>query len=212
MVLNPGFKIRVFCPGWCAVLFTLTIVLHTVINCLKMEFQELFFNRRSVRKFTGEPIDEPLMKSILAAAMYAPSAVNRQPWHYVVIDDRKLMRKIMKEHPHARMLSTAARAVVVCGDLDLQHDDGYWLPDCGAATQNLLLAAHFHGLGACWVGLYPREGRMQAMSRLLGLPGHVQPFALVALGHPAEKKDRPDRWHPEKVRSNHWEKDYYPVQ
>ena len=176
-----------------------------------MEFQELFFDRRSIRKYTDKPIDAHLVKSVLTAAMYAPSAVNRQPWHFVVLDSREMLERTMEIHPHAGMLSTANLAVVVCGDLDLQHDDGYWVPDCGAATQNLLMAAHFHGLGACWVGLHPREGRKESMARLLGLPGHVKPFALVAMGYPAERKSRPQRFHPEKVKRNHWGQDYYPA-
>jgi nitroreductase len=119
------------------------------------------------------------------------------------------MDKIMEVHPHARMLQTASHAIVVCGDELLQHDDGYWMVDCGAATQNLLLAAHTMGLGACWVGLHPREERKRAFSKLLFLPSHVQPFALVALGYPDEQKKRPDRFHAGKVKYNGWEKAFF---
>jgi nitroreductase len=177
-----------------------------------MDFQELFLDRRSIRRYTNEAIDKQILKSILTAAMYAPSAVNRQPWHFVVLDDRRVMDKVRAFHPHAGMLSSAPLAVVVCGDLDLQHDEGYWLPDCGAATENLLLAAHYHGLGACWVGLYPREKRMRPMAELLGLPSHVQPFSLVVMGHPAETKKRPERFLPGRVRRNSWENPYFPNQ
>jgi nitroreductase len=141
--------------------------------------------------------------------MYAPSAVNRQPWHFVVIDQRRMLDQIMEAHPHAGMLRTASHAIVVCGDEQEQHDDGYWVVDCGAATENLLLAAYSLGLGSCWVGLHPREGRKKAIAELLDLPGHVQPFALVALGYPREQKPRPDRFHPEKVKHNHWHSPFY---
>lgn len=174
-----------------------------------MEFQELFLDRRSIRRFSSRPVDDQLVTSVLTAAMYAPSAVNRQPWHFVILDSREMMEKAMEIHPHAGMLSTARLAIVVCGDLQKQHDEGYWLLDCGAATQNLLLAAHYQGLGACWVGLQPREGRKESMAKLLGLPGHVQPFALVALGYPAERKKRPERFLPERVKRNHWGHAYY---
>jgi len=174
-----------------------------------MEHLTHILDRRSIRRFTNQKVDNLIIKDILTAAMYAPSAVNCQPWHFVVIDDRDLLRKIMEIHPHARMLQTASHAIVVCGDEELQHDDGYWVVDCGAATQNLLLAAHSLGLGTCWVGLQPREERKDAFSRLLSLPVRVKPFAMVALGYPDEKKTRPERFVPEKVKHNRWEKPFF---
>jgi len=176
---------------------------------MNMEKLDYILDRRSIRRFTDEKIDNNQIKIILTAAMYAPSAVNMQPWHFVVIDDRSMMEKVMEIHPYARMLQTASHAVVVCGDEQLQHDDGYWVVDCGAATQNLLLAAQTIGLGACWVGLHPREERKSSFSRLLHLPSHVLPFALVALGYPEEQKPRPDRFHPEKVKYNGWDLPYF---
>lgn len=174
-----------------------------------MERLGAILDRRSIRRYTGQKIDDQTIKMLLTAAMYAPSAVNKQPWHFVVIDRRGLMEEIMEIHPHAGMLRTASHGIVVCGDEQLQHDDGYWVVDCGAATQNLLLAAHILGLGACWVGLHPREGRKAAVGSLLGLPSHVKPFALVALGYPGEQKPRPQRFHPHKVRHNGWGAPYF---
>ena len=174
-----------------------------------MEKLNYILDRRSIRRFTDQKINEEQLKALLYAAMYAPSAVNRQPWHFVVIDDPDLMEKIMVVHPHARMLQTASHAIVVCGDEQLQHDDGYWVVDCGAATQNLLLAAFATGLGSCWVGLHPREERKRAFSKLLKLPSHVMPFALVALGYADEQKRRPDRFQSGKVKYNEWETPYY---
>jgi len=176
---------------------------------MKMEKLDYILDRRSIRRFTDQKIDNEQIKIILTAAMYAPSAVNTQPWHFIVIDDQSLMGKIMEIHPYARMLQTASHAVVVCGDQLLQHDNDYWVVDCGAATQNLLLAAQTIGLGACWVGLYPREERLASFSSLLQLPGHVKPFALVALGFPGEQKPRPERFHAEKVKHNVWDQTFY---
>ena len=170
-----------------------------------METLSYILDRRSIRRFTNQKIDNLIITKILTAAMYAPSAVNRQPWHFVVIDDPQLLLKIMEIHPYARMLQTASHAIVVCGDEELQHDDGYWVVDCGAATQNLLLAAYTLGVGSCWVGLQPREERKTAFSRLLSLPYHVLPFAMVALGYADEVKPRPDRFQKEKVRYNSWD-------
>ncbi|MEA3463330.1 MAG: nitroreductase family protein [Bacteroidota bacterium] len=174
-----------------------------------MEKLDFILDRRSIRRFTDQKIDNEQIKIMLTAAMYAPSAVNMQPWHFVVIDDSSMMEQIMEIHPYARMLQSASHAIVVCGDELLQHDDGYWVVDCGAATQNLLLAAHTLGLGACWVGLHPREERKTSFSRLLHLPSHVKPFALVALGYPEERKPRPDRFHPEKVKYNGWDQEFF---
>lgn len=174
-----------------------------------MESLNYILDRRSIRRFKEQKVDNLIIKKILTAAMYAPSAVNRQPWHFVVIDDPGMLLKIMEIHPYARMLQTASHAIVVCGDEELQHDDGYWVVDCGAATQNLLLAAFTLGLGTCWVGLQPREERLTAFSRLLTLPYHVKPFAMVALGYPDETKSRPDRFSPEKVKYNGWDQHFF---
>jgi len=174
-----------------------------------MKELDLFLDRRSIRRFTGRKLDRETLEQLLEAAMYAPSAVNRQPWHFVVIQRRDMLGRIMEVHPHAGMLATASHAIVVCGDEQLQYDDGYWVVDCGAATQNILLAAHALGIGSCWVGLHPREGRKADMARLLGLPAHVSPFALVALGYPGEKKPRPGRFHPGKVRLDHWDHPFF---
>ncbi len=184
-------------------------VFHTIVNRWVMKQLDLFLERRSIRRFTGQKIDKKTIKYILEAAMYAPSAVNCQPWHFVVVESRELLDRIMGFHPHAGMLGTASHAIVVCGDEKLQHGDGYWVVDCGAATQNLLLAAHALGLGGCWVGLHPREERKRLMAELLGLPGHIRPFALVALGYPGEKRPRPQRFHPEKVRLDHWKDPFF---
>jgi nitroreductase len=174
-----------------------------------MDRLDFLLDRRSIRRYTGQRIEQGTLEAILRAAMYAPSAVNRQPWHFVVVEDRSVMERIMEVHPHAGMLSAASHAIIVCGDEHLQHGDGYWVVDCGAATQNILLAAHLLGLGSCWVGLHPREDRKSAIASLLGLPAHVKPFALVALGYPAEQKPRPERFHPGKVKLNRWELPYF---
>ena len=176
---------------------------------MHMEKLDFILDRRSIRRFTDRKIETDVLKAILTAAMYAPSAVNRQPWHFLVIDDRRLMEEIMEIHPYARMLQTASHAVVVCGDEQLQHGEGYWVVDCGAATENLLLAAQCLGIGTCWVGLHPREERKISFSRLLHLPSHIQPFAMVAMGYPDEHKPRPERFHAGKVRYNDWGQPFF---
>ncbi|MCD6201931.1 MAG: nitroreductase family protein [Bacteroidales bacterium] len=170
-----------------------------------MEFLKGIQTRRSIRAFTNQPVTEENIRIILETAMMAPSAVNCQPWHFIVIRNKEAFRKIMNVHPYATMLSTAQAAILVCGDKKLQHDDGYWIMDCSAATENLLLAAHALGIGSVWIGVHPRESRKKAMRQLFNLPEHIEPLALVALGYPAETPDQPtDRYKPDRIHFETW--------
>jgi len=169
-----------------------------------MEPIDWIISRRSIRKYTGEKIPESLLKMLLKAGMYAPSAVNKQPWHFVVMDKPEVFEAVIAVNPNASMLRGASHAILVCGDLKQQHDEGYWIVDCGAVTENILLAAHSLGLGACWIGIHPREARKAALSKVAGLPSHIAPFALIALGYPAEEKKTPERYNPGKVHYNSW--------
>ena len=170
-----------------------------------MELFEGLISRRSIRKYTGERIDEAKIKAIIKAGMYAPSARNKRPWHFIVIDDREVMKKIMKVHPYSSMLAEASHAIVVCGDDKIENGPGYYKLDCSAATQNILLAAHSMDLGAVWLGVEPREERIKVVSSILGLPKHVHPLSIVSVGVPVKiPKDIPERFEPEKIRRNHW--------
>ena len=126
--------------------------------------------------------------------MYAPSAVNKQPWHFIVFRDKETIKKIVEVHPNASMLSRASAAILVCWDETLQHDAGYGPVDCSAATQNILLAAHNLGLGSVWAGVYPRQQRMEDLAKIFNLPSHIKAFSIISLGFPAEKKPMPDRF------------------
>jgi nitroreductase len=169
-----------------------------------MEALEALTTRRSIRKYSDEPVTEEQERAMLRAAMQAPSAVNRQPWHFVVVRDRELLETLAREHPHGSMLARAGLAVAVCGDLERQHDSDYWIVDSAAATENLLLAAHALGLGAVWLGIFPRVERMAMVKKQLQLPVHVEPLALVAVGHPAETLEPVDRYDEEKVHRDRW--------
>lgn len=165
---------------------------------------EILKNRRSIRKYLPKKVEEDKVRILLESAMFAPSASNRQPWCFIVFRERKLMNRIMEIHPHARMLETATLGIIICGDLSRQHGPGYWVADCAAATQNILLASTGLELGSCWVGIYPREERMKAFREIFSLPSHIEPFALVALGYPAEEKPVPERFDPAKVFYEKW--------
>ncbi|MGA2621971.1 MAG: nitroreductase family protein [Thermoguttaceae bacterium] len=169
-----------------------------------MDTLEAIRTRRSIRTYLDQPVPEDLIQKLLAAAMQAPSARNQQPWQWVVIDDRAILAKIPTIMPNAAMAAGAPLAILVCGDLDLEKSEGYWVEDCAAATQNMLLAAHALGLGAVWCGVYPREARMEGLRRLVGLPENVIAHSLVVLGYAAEQVPPADRYRPERVRRNRW--------
>jgi nitroreductase len=165
---------------------------------------EAIMTRRSIRHYIRRNVDKSQIELLLKSAMYAPSANNQQPWHFIVMDKPDLFGKIMKVHPYAKMLSEAGAAILVCGDENLERSKGYWPVDCSAATQNILLAAHSLGLGAVWLGVYPRRERMDGMRGIFNLPGNIQPFSLVSIGYPAEKKEVPERFKEERIRWNRW--------
>lgn len=170
-----------------------------------MDFLEGLLTRRSVRQFvSGKTVSKETIKDILNVAMHAPSAVNHQPWEFIVIEERSTIDAMMELHPHASFLKDASLAIITCGNTERQYKDGHWLTDSVAATQNLLLAVHEKGLGACWCGIFPDPERMEKFSDVLDLPEHVRPMALTVIGHPATDPKQPEnRYDETKV---HWER------
>ncbi len=169
-----------------------------------METLQAILTRRSIRNFTDDPISAEQLHRIIEAAMHAPSANNRQPWHFVVIDERKQLNKIPVFHPYADMVKKAPLVIAICGDKRLEPAEGYLALDCGAAAQNMMLAAHALGIGSCWLGVYPREQRMESVTELLELPHHILPIALMVFGIPQELKSTPNRFRPDRVYANRW--------
>ncbi len=169
-----------------------------------MEAMEAILSRRSIRRYTAEPVPEKVIQELLEAAMSAPSANNEQPWHFIIINDRRILDEIPKYHPYSYMLREAPLAIAVCGDSRRETVKGYWIQDCSAATENILIAAQAKGLGAVWLGVYPREERAIAIQKLLGLPEHIIPLCLVSVGYPAEKKPHANRYDPSRIHHNRW--------
>ena len=168
-----------------------------------MDAMKAILTRRSIRKYTKQPVSDEVLKELLEAAMYAPSAGNSQPWCFVVINNRKILDEIPRYHPYAQMLKEAPVAILVCSDINLENK-GYGVEDCSAATQNILLAAHAKGLGAVWLGVYPTESRVTDIKKLLNLPEHIIPISLISIGYPAEQKPSPDRYRADRVHYNRW--------
>ena len=169
-----------------------------------MEALEAILTRRSIRTYKDEPVSDETIGTLLQAAMASPSAGNQQPWAFVVIRDRAVLDTIPAVHPYAPMAAGAPLAIVVCGDPSREKYKDFWVQDCAASTQNLLLAAHASGLGAVWCGVHPAEERVTAMRELLGLPAHVIPLSLVVLGIPEEAKGPADRFDASRVHYDRW--------
>lgn len=165
---------------------------------------DFILSRRSIRKYTAEPVEEEKISSLLRAAMSAPSAHNQQPWVFVIIDDREVLDRIPDFHPYSSMLLHAPIAILVCADTSNLSSPEFWPQDCSAATENILLAANSCGLGSVWLGVYPHEELMSGLSRLLQLPENIQPFSLVSLGYPATEKLPSKRFDPARIHRNHW--------
>lgn len=169
-----------------------------------MDAMEAILRRRSIRKYRPEPVEPEKVTKLLAAAMAAPSAGNEQPWHFLVVTERARLNAIPEVHPYAQMLKEAPLAIVVCGDEQLEKHQGYWVQDCAAAVQNILVAATGMGLGSVWLGVHPREDRVRAVRALLGVPAHVVPLAIVALGYGAEEKGPAERYNDGRVHREKW--------
>ncbi|WP_390890394.1 nitroreductase family protein [Geoalkalibacter halelectricus] len=165
--------------------------------------KEILF-RRSIRKYTPELVSDEDIEELLRAAMAAPSAGNAQPWHFVVLTERRLLDAIADFHPYAAMARQAPAAILFCGDPSLERYPGFWVQDLSAAVENVLIAAQGKGLGAVWVGVYPAEERVEKMRELLAIPAGIIPFALVPFGHPAETKPPAERFDPSRVHRNGW--------
>ncbi len=167
-----------------------------------MEFEEVVNKRRSIRNYKDKDVEDEKIEKLLDAAMRAPSANNRQPWHFVVIESEKTQDEIMDIHPYSSMLEEAPLAIAVCGNTE--KSEHYWVQDCSAATQNLLLMAENLGLGAVWLGVYPRKNRHERIGELLELPKHIIPLSIVAVGYPAEESREVDRFDEDNVHRERW--------
>jgi nitroreductase len=164
----------------------------------------VIFKRRSIRRYQNKKIKREDAEKLVHAGLCAPTAMGRRPWHFVVIDDRKILDKIPGIHRYAAMASSAPLAILVCGDREIQRIEGYMAQDLAAASENILLMATSMGLGGVWCGVYPREERMEKFSRLLDLPADIMPFSLLVIGYPDEKPKDVDRLDLTRIHHNGW--------
>jgi len=169
-----------------------------------MDAMKAILTRRSVREFKQGTIEREKIEQLLAAGMSAPSAHNEQPWCFIVVDDREILKKLAATGTHVEMAATAGAAIVVCGDLNLELATGTWVQDCSAATQNILLAAHALGLGAVWINCHPEEAIQQDVAGLFKIPDHAKPLSIVVMGVPAVEIAPKDNYLAERVHWNKW--------
>lgn len=166
------------------------------------EILKVIHSRKSVRHFTEQAISNKHIELLLRAGMAAPTAVNRQPWAFYVVTNRKTLDALGEALPYAKMLHQAQVAIVVCGDMDKAgnlKDQGYWVQDCSAATQNVLLAAESLGLGAVWTAVYPYDDRTKVVIESLNLPEKHLPLNVIPIGYPTGEDQPKDKWNPENI-------------
>lgn len=161
--------------------------------------------RISVRDYEARPVEKEKIEKMLRAAMAAPTAMNKQPWHFVVVDQRNVLDALAGTNPYAKMLKKAPLAIVVCGNTDKMIEGGgrdFWIQDASAATENLLLAAHAMGLGAVWTGAYPSEERCISISKVLSLSDNLIPLNMIVVGYPAEQPQPKQKFKEENISYN----------
>lgn len=159
--------------------------------------------RKSIRKYTSQQVSDEIIHDLLHAAMSAPSAANQRPWHFVVIKDRAVLHAISQFHPYASMLKETPLAIAVCATNELGGFKHYWVQDCAAASQNILTAVVEKGLGAVWLGVYPKQN-VQEIHSLLDLPENITPFSLISIGYPAEQLEAGNRYDQSRVHFDKW--------
>lgn len=160
--------------------------------------------RGSIRKFTEQPVEPPLVDAVLNAGFCAPSATNKRPWHFVVVQNAALRKTLSGGSPFAGMVAEAPLALVVCGDKTRQGMEEFLYQDCAAAVQNMLLCAHGLGLGAVWCGVRRRGSFEKLIGEALALPEKITPVAVLALGWPAQQKAQPPRFVQSRVHHEGW--------
>ena len=168
------------------------------------EILDHIFCRRSIRKYTGEPVSREDILRLLQCGMAAPSASDRQPWEFIVVTDEQMLARLRRRLVFGRY--HAPLAIVVCGNLKRalpRPAKEFWIQDCAAATENILLAAAGLGLGAVWIGVHPLGPLVKSVSNALGIPKHIIPLGVVYVGHPAEAKEPRTRYDEKKV---HWQR------
>jgi len=165
------------------------------------------FRRRSIRKYTHQPVEPEKLESLLQAAMAAPSAMNCKPWEFVVVTDPEKLAQFRKRLIFGNR--NAPVAIVVCGNPSLSANPAarlFWVQDCSLAGENILIAAASLGLGTVWVGVHPVGGFIRIVREITGLPKHVTPLGLIYVGYPAEEKPARTQYDEKRIHREKYDK------
>ena len=165
-----------------------------------MDILNVIFSRRSIRNYQGRRLERETLEQLLRAAMAAPTAANAQPWEFVVVDEPEYLDPLKSVLPFGKYNPPAA--IVVCGNPDIANNSAgklYWVQDCSAAIENMLIAAAGMGLGTVWIGVYPLESRVESVRKVLNIPENVTPLGVVYVGYPAEQKEARTQYNPHRV-------------
>ena len=168
-----------------------------------MDFFDVLMTRRSIRSFLPDPVGEEEIAALVKAGSMAPSAMNKQPWDFVVVTDRAKLDAIADRHPYAKFAREAPLAIVVAGSPKEASGD-FWVQDCSAATENILLAARALGIGSVWCGLYPVKERADILADILNIPEDHVPLSLIVLGRTEKSFTEAHRHNEAKIHRNSW--------
>jgi nitroreductase len=170
------------------------------------DYLQFLYSRRSIRKYQDRDIIDEAVDNILKAGMAAPSACGKDPWRFIVIRKKETLKAVSEGMPSGAMLADAPLGFVVCGDMEAAHDNqlSFMLQDCSAAIENMLLAIQAMGLGACWLGVHPREDRIAHIRSLFSIPDSVVPVCCIAVGYPDENKESRTRFNSSFVHNETW--------
>lgn len=174
-----------------------------------MDTLQTILDRRSIRRYTGAPVSRDTLLQLARAGMAAPSSRDTRHFRFIIVDDPQLIDQLAEGLPYAKMLVTSRHAIVVASDLSEAHGGSstdYWVQDCAAAAQNILLAAKALGLGSCWTAAHPRPERVALVKKTLGLPEHISPLCVVAIGVPTGEDKPRDKFNSAHVYFNKWSK------
>ena len=166
-----------------------------------MEVKYALLKRRSIRKYLDKEVSDEMIEELLHAAMSGPSACNRRPWIFYVIKDQDKLKELRKASRFSNM--NAPLAIVVVGDLSrslpLQLKD-FWIQDCSAATENILLRATDLGLGSLWCGIYPQKRPVERVKEILGITNSDIPLNIIYIGYGDEEKESRDQYEKNRVK------------
>ncbi len=164
--------------------------------------------RRSVRQYTGDKVSRDQLTDLVRAGMSAPSSRDTRHFRFVAVDDPAVINQLLEGLPYSKMLETAKHAIIVASDLTVAHggaETDYWIQDCSAAAQNVLIAAKALGLGACWTAAHPRQERKDHVRKVLDLPENVAPLCVIAVGVPKNSEKPRDKFDASFMHWNRWD-------